>query len=344
MFMVLTVHTDFYALRVPTTAFVAAHPMNAATRFFFEALSIGCVDVFILISGWFGIRASVKGFCNLIFQCLFFGIGIYGVMCAFRLVPFGLEGVAECFLLTPALGFVKAYMCLYLLSPVLNAFVATAGRKIFRNLLFSYFIFQTLYGWMSAGAGFFEAGHATISFIGIYLLARYIKVYRPKCFSHSPAFHLSLYLFISVVLALVAFCATHLQQKYIADHLWYYNNPLVIMSALSLLLAFDGMPFRSKTVNGMAASCFAIYLLHQNPNLAARYYIANVRELYKQYDGIACIFVLLLFMVLVAVLAILLDQPRKWCWGKWLAPLYDHGKKGDEHEQECGGADHEAAG
>lgn len=343
MFMVLTVHADFFALHTPSVTMTALHPLNVVTRFFFESLSIGCVDIFILISGWFGIKASVKGFSNLVFQILFFGIGIYAVMWAFHMVPFRWESVAECFLLTPVLGFVKAYMCLYLLSPMLNAFVATAGRKTFRNLLLSFFTFQTIYGWLSTGAGFFESGHATLSYIGLYLLARYMKVYRPKWACMGVAFHLTIYFSIAVVFTVTGFCANYFGGKYISDHLLYYNNPLVVMGSLSLLLAFDGMYFRSRAINWLAASSFAIYLFHQNPNLSARYYIATVIDLYKHTDGIICILLIFLFMVFVACLAILLDQPRKWIWRRWLLPLFDDGKKGDKQEKEGCGTDHKAA-
>ena len=39
-----------------------------------EQLCIICVNVFVLISGWFGIRPCVKGVLSLLFQVYFFPI------------------------------------------------------------------------------------------------------------------------------------------------------------------------------------------------------------------------------------------------------------------------------
>ena len=72
MFMVLVLHADFLALGAPDVNLVHQEPLFAFGQYFFEALSIGCVDLFVLLSGWFGIKPKWSGFCNFIFQCLFF--------------------------------------------------------------------------------------------------------------------------------------------------------------------------------------------------------------------------------------------------------------------------------
>ena len=71
MFLVLLVHADFFSLGTPTLQDIQTSTLDSTLRIFFEALSIVCVNVFVLISGWFGIRPSLKGVSNFIFQCLF---------------------------------------------------------------------------------------------------------------------------------------------------------------------------------------------------------------------------------------------------------------------------------
>lgn len=188
MFLVLVVHVNFFSLKMPQPSEMVADPINGAARFFFEALSIVCVDVFVLISGWFGIRPSVKGICNLAFQCLFFLVGIYAVTVCLGLSRLSLRGIAELGLFTGKLWFVKAYLLLYILSPVLNAFVATASRRMYRWVLWGFFGFQSVYGFLTPGAAFFMGGYSTISFVGLYLLARYVKVYQPKWAFYPPPF------------------------------------------------------------------------------------------------------------------------------------------------------------
>ena len=80
MFMVLVLHADFQALGEPTRADILSSTLTSSLKVFFEMASIIAVNVFVLISGWFGIRPSIKGFCKFVFQCLFFSFAIYLVM------------------------------------------------------------------------------------------------------------------------------------------------------------------------------------------------------------------------------------------------------------------------
>lgn len=59
MFMVLVLHADFQALGEPTRADIISSPLTSSLKVFFEMASIVAVNVFVLISGWFGIRGSL---------------------------------------------------------------------------------------------------------------------------------------------------------------------------------------------------------------------------------------------------------------------------------------------
>lgn len=175
MFLVLVVHADFLSLGRPTRVEIQSVPLASYTRFFIGSLSIVCVNVFILISGWFGIRPSVKSFSNFIFQCLFFSIGLYVVFILTGKNQFSLKGLAGC-LFFKGYWFIYAYIGLYILAPILNAFVNTIKEGQIKLFLMVFFLFQTMYGW-SSFASFFVGGYSTISFIGLYVLGRYLRLY-----------------------------------------------------------------------------------------------------------------------------------------------------------------------
>lgn len=71
MFLVLVLHSGFATVKSPTTPEVHEQFLQPFARFLFESLSIACVDIFVLISGWFGIRPTKKGLLNFLFQNLF---------------------------------------------------------------------------------------------------------------------------------------------------------------------------------------------------------------------------------------------------------------------------------
>lgn len=321
MILVLIVHANFFALGSPTQQDVLTNPASSLARMVFQSFAIVCVNVFVLISGWFGIHPSVRGFSNFIFQCLFFLCGIYFVMWGVGLIPLTLKGLAGCLVLLNWNWFIKAYIGLYILAPVLNAFVENSDRKTHLYVLLSFFAFQTIYSWVSNGAVFFESGYSTMSFIGLYLLARYINVYKPRILFYPPHYYAWMYLLITIVMSSISFLSVKYGHGILSGKMYSYVNPLVIMSAMMLLLWFKGLEIKSKFINWCAASSFAIFLLHTNPNICEQYYTPMVRKLYSTYNGVECIFAILGFIILVAVLAILIDQIRKLIWNKLIIRL-----------------------
>lgn len=316
MFLVLVIHADLLFLGAPSHDITVSEPLSAFVRFFFTAMSIVCVNVFVLISGWFGIKPSMKSFCNFVFQCLFFLVGIYAIMMVLGLSSLSMKGIAECFVMLRMDWFIKAYIVLYILAPVLNSFVDTTDKKTFQITLVSFFVFQTLYSWVSGAAIFFEQGYSTMSFIGLYLLARYINVYKPRFAFTPPIQHFVVFFIMTIGLTLTSFVLAWIGIPVIYCNLYTYVNPLVIMSALSLLLCFKGIRMQSQFINWCASSSFAIYLLHTNPNIFEPYFKTHVIKIFNNYSGIRCLFFMFVYLILVSFLAILIDQIRKIAWQK----------------------------
>lgn len=305
MFLVLVVHADFYSLDIPTAQEIEEMPLPSFTRFFFQSLSILCVDVFVLISGWFGIRPSFNRVANFLFQCFFFFVGIYIVCLALRVEVLSVRGVIGCLFLDNVGWFVMAYIGLMILAPALNAFVERATEEQLRNVVLCFYVFQTIYGWLSGAAVFFEGGYSTMSFIGLYLLARYVHLYPLKYTQKSPIFDFAIFFTIILFQAIVAFNT----QRGLS-----YISPLVILSALYLLLLFSKLRIQSSVINWIAISTFAVYLLHTNPNLFGSYFVPAIQEIYANFNGGMCLFVILCFLLIVFFSAIFIDKLRILAW------------------------------
>lgn len=316
MFLVLTVHAAFWATGGPTIEDFNSNPLGSFTKTLIESISIVCVDVFILISGWFGIRPTAKGFCNFIFQCAYFLVGIYAVFLLFGWAQLSFEGIAGMLCLTKMNWFIKAYAALYIISPILNAFVEKADKKTFRNVLIAFFIFQTIWGWTNA-AKFVAGGYSTFSFIGLYLLARYVHLYGIGKLSDWGGVSYV----VCVILNTIAYylcCRLHIPISVFA-----YVNPLVIIGSLGMLLHFVNLKVRyNKTINWIAKSSFAVFLLHTNPNIGVPVFVRYIKEIYTSISGIECMAVILAILIMIYIVAIILDQPRKWLWNKYIAKYF----------------------
>lgn len=176
MFLVLVYHADFWTIGKPNYNELSDDTFPTLTRIFIESLSVVCVNVFVMISGWFKIKASLKGFLNFIFQCLFFSILLYAIAVISGHSSVSFKGLMECLYLTPLNWFVKAYLALYIVSPVLNAFIEKTSELKFRHTLIALFSFEFIFG-ISGAADFIHSGLSCYSFICLYLLSSYIRMH-----------------------------------------------------------------------------------------------------------------------------------------------------------------------
>lgn len=319
MFLVLVVHADFFSLGAPNAEDLNSNAADSVLRVFFEALSIACVDIFIAISGYFGIHAKFKGLTKFLFQCAFFLIGIYAVTLLLGVSTVSFAGFRGCILATKLNWFVKAYLLLYILSPVLNAFVERADRKLFRNVLIGFYSFQFLYGWIfSSAVTYINGGYSIISFIGLYLLMRYVAVYRPKVFRMSAKKDFVLIacsvIFITLVYITPPVCFKS-DSLVLGNMLINYISPVTIAIAVFSVVAFSKLNISSRFINWCAAGSFAVFLLHTNPN-TVEYYRMMFRILHGHVQGFLFWGYTLIILVVIFFVALLLDQIRNLAWNK----------------------------
>lgn len=326
MFLVLLVHADFYSLGAPSAADCAHNPLDAMFRVYFQAISIMCVNIFVGISGWFGIHPTANGICNFIFQCLFWIVGIYLVSVATGATNWSIEGLKDCLLLTKANWFIKAYILLYILSPVMNSFAKHAPRTVFRNVLCAFFVFQSIYGWMFPDSTMhLQNGYSTISFIGLYLLMRYIRTYRPDMSLQEKHAELK-FIIIAPICLTIAYIAPPLAGISTTALGWYwisYISPYTIILTASVILFFSKLQIHSRFINWVAASSFAVFLAHYNTNVI-HHYSNSIRYLYSHHNLAA--FWCLTFLLLIGIFTIstLIDQVRIKLWKTLLKAASNH--------------------
>ena len=318
MFLVMTVHAGFMAAGVPTQKTVLATPAFAGLTFIDMAFSVVCVNTFVMISGWFGIKWNLNKIYGLFFQVLFFSVGIFAVMCIVSPSNLNVNNLASVFLLhTNDYWFVKSYLILYLFAPLLNNFAESTSKKQLGRFLAIFFVFQTVYAWISInGAGDFLGGYSALSFSGLYLLARFLKKYGTgiRLLSLKSRTYFLIFICLAMAQSFVAFILTRFGLE-IAGRLFTYTNPIVIMQTVALLLAFAKMkPFHSKAVNWIACSCFAVYLLHANELLLRPHYARIISEIYTSTPLMQAVFITFAFICVVFAAAIICDKARAALW------------------------------
>lgn len=312
MFLVLVVHANFNSLGELTKNDFINEPLGASIRLIFESISIVCVNLFILISGWFGIRARVKSFLNFYFQCIYFFGGLYLFFLLAGKSELSLGGLINC------LGFnnwfVMSYIGLYILSPLINSFLENTPKRRVGFLILSFFTFQTICGW-TGFARFFDSGYSAMSFIGIYMLGAYMRININDC-KFLKKGHLNLLLFVVFVLII---SLIYFVQEFIGIRLgvFSYINPLVIAGSAFLFLYFANLKIKnSKIINWIAKSAFAVFLLHTQKYFFEKIFKDTLRDIFASYSDLNCLVIIAGFLLAIFFGAIILDQPRKWIWNK----------------------------
>lgn len=329
MLLVMIVHADFRALGVPSVADFGDDSFRTILRLVFESLSIICVNTFVLLSGWFGIRFRFERLFEFLFQVFFFLL--IGLAIAIITVPdqaLSLRGLANLLLLGEwDYWFVKCYLLMYIFAPVMNSFVEHSTEQQLRTFLIVFYAFQTVYG-LVGGAEWFRLGYSGLSFMGLYLLARYIRLYPNRLTTLGKGWDMMIYLALAALMTLIGVAVLAAgQDPKLINRMYAYTSPLVIVAAVYFLLLFSKIELGySKIINWIAISCFAIYLVHSNTWLGDTYYDSTIRHLFATFRGAAFFVRAALFVVVVFVGSILLDKIRILLW-KFLQSLFHRTKQ-----------------
>ena len=245
MLMIVWGHCNYYALGAVNQTDVITDPINSFIRIFLEQICVIGVNVFVLISGWFGIRPSFKGATSLLFQVCFYGAIILGIGAIFHLpIPWGAS--LKVFFFGAAYWFVPSYLLLYILSPILNSFVENSTRIQLLTVLLSFFLIEFCLGWFTDTENF-AGGYTTLCFVGLYLLARYIRKYSKVLIHFSVLSYLSIYLLLTIIPSVIALvCLRYLGNTLGAVR---YCTPFVVGASLFFILAFNRIEFKSRIIN-----------------------------------------------------------------------------------------------
>lgn len=275
-----------------------------------KAFCIVAVNIFVIISGYFGIKCTVKRLLKFLFQIVFFSIIGYVISIVCNVQSFNLKTfMSEGFILGPkTYWFVQSYLILFIVSPILNAACEILSREQLKKFLLVFFIVQCGLGWLFATLNSeIRGGLSSVSFLGIYMLMRYVKLYSPNFSLKNKSSYFLSYIYCSLFIAILAYIGV----GGLMINQFSYVSPLVLVSSLSLFFFFLKMNLSIRFVNTVAASCFSVYLLHEQISISKTLYRPFINNVYtsasSMLTGALDVFII---MIAVYLSAIVLDKGR----------------------------------
>lgn len=322
MLMVMVLHADFETLGYPRPSVVCAEPLGWLGMIFTEEACICCVDVFVLITGWFGVHFKWRNFLRLCFLAFFTA----GLMSALLWICRGkAPGTAfEMLRASWTYWFVCSYLVLYLFTPSLNAFVEkTDGRSLGRFLM-GFYLFVIPFSYALSDL---ERGFTAVSLMGLYLLGRHLRLHvAPRLQAVPRSRFLWTYAALVVVMTLAYWAHIYFRNPWfphLPSILTSYTNPLCIACAACLVLYFSRLSFHSRTVNWLAAGSLCAYLTHQQIFMRPLYF-GTLRDIDAALPSPLYPLGAADFIAVIFLLSVCIGHFGTWCFEKLtqLKPIF----------------------
>jgi len=247
-------NSAYYANSEISTSFVVIS--------FLEGFLYIGVNIFLLISGYYGIHLRARRIWSLYLMSLFYGLVGYLFDHFYTGTPITHTLITKSIFIFshPLWWYIAYYILLMFLSPILNAGMDHLSKKQYQWLLLCLTFAQVYMGFFWQKEQFDNNGYSFQHFIYFYLVGGYLRRHSKTISSNIQRIQ---QLFIYVACAF-AWAICNILRLYIdipfGDN-WAYNNPIVMLAAIAFFRLFLSFHFQSQVINWMAGGCLAAYLI-----------------------------------------------------------------------------------
>lgn len=276
-----------------------------------KSLSFVCVNCFILISGYFGIKLKLRSFLNLLFQMIFWS----AVCVVFAATIFNVPNVSivrDSIRYVVCGWFPQAYLILFAVSPILNAYIKSCSERDLGIYILLFYLVSTIGGYLMGWDNFNE-GMSALSLMGLYLIGAYLRISTLKLFAFKAGTDMLIYLGLGF--SMVALNMLMIKVG-ISSSPYGYLNPIVIIMSVYLFLFFKKINIGyNKVINFFSASAFSIYLFHYNP-----FCFGKVCEIWTwinlNFGVLSSLFVTFLSFIVIYLFCVVIDRIRIYLYSQ----------------------------
>lgn len=223
---------------------------------FIQSLGLVCVNCFIIISGWFGLKLSFMRVWKMwvILVCFLIPFDILSIFVC-KNVEFKITTFIRDFFAFPSFSYyIQDYMLLMFFSPLLNQFLNKYREKAIVYSMTFWVIEFGLESIFHCETVFINNGYSLFHFILIYMLSRSLYYHYAKLAKVSRRVWIILYFLCAIGVSVLSLTPY--------KHTWGYSNPIAMIESFSLFFFFLTFKFQSKKINWIASSTFAVFILH----------------------------------------------------------------------------------
>ncbi len=220
-----------------------------------QAVTCTCVNMFILISGYFGLNLKWKSILNIYLLILSITVPFYFVD-SYLTNSFSLRQLLSKFMAFSHSGyFVECYLLLLFFSPVFNAFFKAKGKRVVLWVL-CFWAIEVYFEFVLHDSDLgFDNGYSFIHFALIYMIGRTISIYKDSLLLVKNSKYVVSYIFSTFVIWSFYLC-------FDMKSAFEYSSPFNIFATCCLFLLFAKKTYYNRWINWIASSTFAVYIIH----------------------------------------------------------------------------------
>lgn len=208
----------------------------------------------MIIAGYYGIKFNLHKILNLCFCAFTFMIPI--ILYKYTIGITSIKDVIYTFF--PYANYMRWFLTVYILisiiSPIINNGLNTLSKEYNKLLILLLFIINFLFFLLLV-----QGGNIFFGLLLMYILGRYIRISDINISKGSAIF---LFLLSNIIMIIISTLLNQFDLNRYIFLLYKYNNPLIIIEAISLFMFFHNFkPFTNRYINLFSITLFAVYII-----------------------------------------------------------------------------------
>lgn len=284
--------------------------INGQIDLMLNSIFNSCVTIFILISGYFGIKLNHKKMIKLWCMVMFYSILTFTletISTEFNLKSF----IKACIpIISNKYWFITAYFILCYLAPYINKMIEKFDKKTNRNLIITMLIIFSIIPTIFQFEVTKDNGKGIINMLLIYLIGRYIRntnldINRKKVFCIGVVSIIITYVFMAGI--------SFIKNNITLGYFFRDNSIFMIVTAICIFMIFKSFDIKSNLINVIAKHTLSIYVFES----ALRTYILNYIIDLNMYTQKSYFYIIILiFTIITMTICVVVEAIRSNTLGK----------------------------
>lgn len=286
---------------------------------FLRTFSFVSVNIFAIMTGYFGYRMKRLSLISRCFEVLFYCVVISFIGNMIFEDVTKQQFISYLFpFFNRRLWYFWAYSFCCMVSPYINFFVSRVEEKDLKHLIIVLFLLLSCVTTVLNNDLFriLDSGYSAVWLMYLYLIGAYIRKFGIK---------IKINLFLAIAIIIINTCITMYSKTFLSgmgkltlwnkDMLYKYSSPLFVVNSCLIVMIFHKYvhiraSFFTSVLGFLAKGSFAVYIIHAHPLLLDRvwYNASYFAYLHNHSYGVIVTFLLIILTIIAIYIACIIIE------------------------------------